>query len=492
MLTLSKFGKPTVVRKTLEPMTRSVDLEGRVIDCNDKYARMLGYMKDEIVGMSIFDHTPEESHDKLQTIFKKWKNHESVNNRRFPLITRSGNTFDVLITVGDVVGSEGSLIRSRTVLLDYEEVQDLQELVKLSKYESLYEQSPEMYRTVNTDGVIIHCNARYAEKIGYSKSEIIGRNLVEHTADRSISDILINMAQWRVSSVCRKGEIWMKPKSGKEFLALIMPTNLHDDAGALIGRNVVIQDITQMQETTHMLEERRKIDQMKDEFLTGITHELKTPLTPIIGFSQALGKSGMLGELNKKQTDAVNTILSNATHLRQLVTDLLDIHKLELGRMRFKMSEFELKELLDSVKSSVIHAMDEKNMKLKITAKTNGKIIGDQFRIEEVMTNILYNAIDFSPKNTGRIEIIVEKEDKMIKFSIKDNGTGIPKNKQPELFNKFYQITTSINRRHGGTGLGLSICKRLVEEMGGVIGVTSKVGAGSTFYFTINPRGIKS
>ncbi|MXZ93388.1 MAG: PAS domain-containing sensor histidine kinase [Cenarchaeum sp. SB0666_bin_15] len=488
----SKFEKRVSVRKTLEPMTRSVDLQGRIIDCNDKYARMLGYVKDEVVGMSIFEHTPEESHPKLQMIFDQWKNHESVNNRRFPLITRSGNIFDVLITVGDVFGNDGMVIRSRTTLLDYQEVQDLQELVKLSKYESLYEYSPDMYRTVNIDGIIIHCNNKYAETMGYEKSEIIGRNLVEHTADRSVSDILINMARWRASAICETGEIWMKPKNGNEFPATVSPTNLFDDNGALIGRNVVIQDITKTLETTKMLEERRKIDQMKDEFLTGITHELKTPLTPIIGFSQALSKPGMLGDLNEKQSDAVNTILSNATHLRQLVTDLLDIHKLELGRMKFKMSEFEIKELLASVKSSVTHAINEKNMKLKITANTNGKIIGDQFRIDEVMTNMLYNAIDFSPRNTGVIEIIVEKEAEMIKISIKDNGSGIPDDKQAELFNKFYQITTSINRRHGGTGLGLSICKGLAEGMGGAVGVISKEGKGSTFYFTINPTGVES
>lgn len=487
-----RFEKRIAVRKTLDPMTRSVDLDGRIIDCNDKYARMLGYMKDEVIGMSIFEHTPEESHDRLRTIFNQWRRHESVNNRRFPLITRSGNVFDVLITVGDVVGSDGKLVRSRTVLLDYEEVQNLQELVKLSKYESLYEHSPEMYRTVNTDGIIVHCNNRYAEKMEYAKSEIIGRNLVEHTADKSVSDILINMAQWRFSGVCHSGEIWMKPKTSKEFPALITPTNLYDDEGALIGRNVVIQDLTKMQETTQMLEERRKIDQMKDEFLTGITHELKTPLTPIIGFSQALGKPGMLGELNKRQADAVNTILNNATHLKQLVTDLLDIHKLELGRMKFKMGEFDLKDLLNNVTSSITHAANEKNIKIKVISKTKGKIIGDQFRISEVMTNILYNAIDFSPNDTGRIEIIVEKEGKMIKFSIKDNGAGIPKDKQSELFNKFYQISTSMERRHGGTGLGLSICKGLVEGMGGAIGVVSEVGKGSTFHFTINPKGVES
>ena len=163
-----------VVRKTLEPMLRSVDLEGRIIDCNDKYARMLGYMRDEIVGMSIFEHTPKESHNTLRTMFEQWKRHESINNHRFPLLTRHGKVFDVLITVGDVTDSKGKLVRSRTILLDYSEVSQMQELVKVSKYESLYEYSPEMYRTVNVGGVIIDSNTAYVEKMGYTKQEIIG------------------------------------------------------------------------------------------------------------------------------------------------------------------------------------------------------------------------------------------------------------------------------------------------------------------------------
>ena len=310
------YEKRMTTRSTLEPMHRSVDLEGRIIDCNDKYARMLGYVKDAVIGMSIFDHTPEDKHDVLQAIFENWKNHIPINNHRFPLITKSGKAFDVLVTVGDVRGSDGQVVRSSTTLLDYEEVRQLQEMVKLSKYESLYENSPEMYRTVNINGIIVDCNAAYCKRLGYSKSEIIGRNLTAHTADRSVSAILINMAHWRVDGVCTQVETWMKTKDGKEFPALVTPTNLYDEDGALLGRNVVIQDTTEMKETQEMLEQRRQIDQMKDEFLTGITHELKTPLTPIIGFSQALAKPKLLGSLNARQMDAINTVLNCWTYTK--------------------------------------------------------------------------------------------------------------------------------------------------------------------------------
>lgn len=483
----TQFEKRMTIRTTLEPMFRLVDLDGTIIDCNYKYARMLGYVKDEIVGMSIFDHTPGDKRDVIHDIFENWKNRIPVNNRRFPLLTKSGKVFDVLITVEDVLGVDGKLARSRTTLLDYEEVNQLQDLVKLSKYESLYENSPDMYRTVNVEGVIVDCNPAYAKKLGYTKAEVIGRNLAEHTADRAVSAMLINMAKWRIDGVCKPVEVWMKKKDNTEFPALVTPTNLFDEDGALLGRNVVIQDLTKMQETKNLLDERKQIDKMKDEFLTGITHELKTPLTPIIGFSQALARPGMLGNLNEKQTKAIKTVLSNAVHLRQLVTDLLSIHKLELGRMKFDFKESDIEEMMENVLTTMSYAAEEKEIELITKVLVKGKIMCDHTRIEEIINNLIYNAVDFTPVKTGKIIVTAERDGRYIKFSVQDNGVGIPKEKQSQLFTKFYQVETAITRRHGGTGLGLSICRGLAEGMGGTIGVKSRKGKGSTFYFTVLP-----
>ena len=382
----------------------------------------------------------------------------------------------------------GKLIRSNTTLLDYEEVRQFQNLVMLSKYESLYENSPDMYRTVNTDGIIVDCNRAYEEKLGYTKSEIIGRNLIEHTADRSVSEMLIHMARWRSSGMCKPTESWMKKKTDIEFPVLITPTNLFDESGNLLGRNVIIQDMTKMKETKDMLDQRQQIDKMKDEFLTGITHELKTPLTPIIGFSQALSKPGMLGNLNEKQSKAIKMILNNAVHLKHLVTDLLNIHKLELGKMTFEFQKFDIGEMMESIELAMSYVTEEKNIDLVMDVHERGTIVSDRNRIEEIINNLIYNAVDFTPEDVGKITVTTKREGKFLFFSVTDNGVGIPKNKQAELFHKFYQVNSVVTRRHGGTGLGLSICKGLVEGLGGTIGVDSQEDKGSTFYFTILPR----
>ena len=476
------------LRTTLEPMYRSVDTTGLIIDCNYKYARMLGYIKDEAIGMSIYDHTPKEQHNLIKSIFHRWTKRVPINNSKFSLLTKSGQTFDVLVTIDVVLDEAGKVTRSNTTLFDYEELKQLQNMVKLSKYESLYENSPDMYRTVNVEGVILDCNLAYEKKIGYTKAEIIGKNLIEHTGDRSVSPMLINMARWRVSGACKPVDVYLKKKDGTEFPVTVTPTNLYDDDGALLGRNVIIQDKTEMQKTKDLLDERIEIERLKDEFLTGITHELKTPLTPIIGFSQALARPGMLGTLNEKQASAVKTIMNNAIQLRQLVMDLLDIHKLELGRMKFNNKKIDIEDMLGQVRSSVEYAARDKDIELVLNVNATGTIIGDQHRISEILTNLLYNAIDFTPAKTGKVEIYVAWKDKYLYFQVKDNGVGIPPEKQSELFNKFYQISTSVTRSHGGTGLGLSICKGLVEGMGGTIGVNSTPGKGSTFHFTILPK----
>ena len=488
---MSAPKRSIVNRTTLEPMYRSTDLDGKIIDCNYKYARMLGYSKDEVIGMSIFDHTPDEHHDAIRTIFERWKERMPINNRKFPLLTRSGHIFNVLVTVQDVLGTRGELVRNHTTLLDSEEVHMLQEKVKLSKYESLYENSPDMYRTVNIEGVIIDCNRAYQKKIGYTKDEIIGRNLTEHTADRSISTILIHMARWRRSGICVPAKIWLKRKDNSVFPSKLTPTNLYDYDGALLGRNVVIQDMSEMEEQRAILNERQRIDQMKDEFLTGITHELKTPMTPIIGFSQAMSKPGMLGELNPKQLAAINTILKNALYLRQLVTDLLDVHKLELGKMKFDYREFEVEAVIQSVKLAVAHAVSNKSVKITFDTKIKERVLGDQFRIAEVLVHLIHNAIDFVPENTGRIHVTVERQDReMLLFCVIDNSAGVSSEEQEAMFKKFYQMSTATIQRQSSTGLGLPICKGLVEGMGGTIKVDSAKGEGRTFRFTIKAKAL--
>jgi len=237
----------------------------------------------------------------------------------------------------------------------------------------------------------------------------------------------------------------------------------------------------------------RESDVEKEEFSAMITHELKTPLVPVIGYSELL-LDGTLGELNDKQRKKIQIMHSSAVSLSRLISDLLDVRKLELGKMKFEMGEAEASVLIGDCIDILKTSAEAKEITLT-TNITEDKIVTwcDAKRINQVMRNLVSNAIKFVPAKTGKVELFAEKnEDEQVVFSVKDNGVGIPKEKQQYLFQKFYQADTSMTRNAGGTGLGLAICKGIVEGNGGKIWFDSEPGKGATFYFTLPSKPMSS
>jgi signal transduction histidine kinase len=232
--------------------------------------------------------------------------------------------------------------------------------------------------------------------------------------------------------------------------------------------------------------ELRSIDKKKEEFASMITHELKTPLTPIIGWCQTLKKPKIMGELTDKQIKAINNIQENAKRLQGLIGDVLDVQKLDLNRMQFDYIDLNVVEFMGFLHQNLQNAMESKKIQfINSTTEKNLHIKSDKNRLEQVLNNFIFNAIDFVPEENGRIEIKAQEQDESILFYVKDNGVGIPKEKLSNLFKKFYQVESGLTRKHGGSGLGLTISQGIVDGLGGKIGVESEVGKGSLFYCTI-------
>ncbi len=479
-------SKTLKVRPTLPLMYRSINEYGIITECSEGYAKRLGYAKSEAIGMHMLEHTADEHRGLMLKIFEEWKASGKVDRVQAKLKTKSGEIVSVMLKAGTKSGGEG--IKSITTMLDISEIKALQNLVKVRKYESLYENSPDLYRTVNYKGIIIDCNKAYQTALGYSRDEIIGTDLIEHTAEKSRADMAANMEHWRETGKIDHIDAWLRRKDGTEFPVTMTPTNLFDDDGMLIGRNVVINDATKMHDAEQMLNERKEIDRLKGEFLSAVAHELKSPMTPIIGFAQALKRQDMLGELNEKQENALNIILDNANRLRTIIMDLLDAHKLEIDRMSFNASEFDWDEMTETMAGQVKHMASEKGITITCRNAGIGTVKTDRSRIEQVITNFVNNAIDAVKPDSGSIDIITEKVGGNIKLTVADNGIGISEEGQKSLFTKFYRIDTKMTRKHGGTGLGLSICKGIIDNLGGSIGVESKLGGGSKFYFIIPRR----
>jgi len=231
-------------------------------------------------------------------------------------------------------------------------------------------------------------------------------------------------------------------------------------------------------------EKLREVDMAKEEFSSMITHELKTPLVPIQGYCEML-LNGVYGEVAPKQRQKIQIIHNNASRLLGLIQDVLDAHKLELGKMKLDMKEISARELVTQCINTFKPTMTEKNVALVDGVDSELRLKCDPRRLLQVLNNLTSNAVKFVPEQTGRIEISVRRDNGSLLFSVKDNGIGIPKEKQQYLFKKFYQVDTSLGRTAGGTGLGLAICRGIVEAHNGKIWVESEEGKGSTFYFSI-------
>jgi len=226
------------------------------------------------------------------------------------------------------------------------------------------------------------------------------------------------------------------------------------------------------------------IKKQKEEFITMMSHEFKTPLTPIISWTDIL-LSNTIGDVNNKQVDALKKIKINSIKLLELMTDVLDANKLNLNAMIFDKSMISSKQIVNNLIKNYVDELKKQNIKFIFSDTENISLYSDPNRIEQILRIFIINSIDFVPDTGGEIEIKVKQEKDFVLFSIIDNGIGISKQNLPKLFEKFYQTDSSSTRLHGGSGLGLTVAKGIVEGLNGEIGVKSILNEGSTFFIKI-------
>jgi len=230
-----------------------------------------------------------------------------------------------------------------------------------------------------------------------------------------------------------------------------------------------------------------ELDKLKSDFVAVVSHELKTPLSAIMGFSTII-EDGMAGEVTEEQKDYLSKIQHQGERLIRLINDLLDFSKLEANQMPLYLQLLSVEDLVIEVIEVLRPLVEDKNLRINMQMDEDLPLIEvDPDKIKQVLINLIGNAIKFTEKNVGVIDVFVNyiEQDKELLFKVSDNGIGMPEDALKKLFTKFYQVDPSSTRKYGGTGLGLPIAKKIVELMDGEIWVDSKLGKGSTFYFTI-------
>jgi signal transduction histidine kinase/hemerythrin-like domain-containing protein len=225
----------------------------------------------------------------------------------------------------------------------------------------------------------------------------------------------------------------------------------------------------------------------KSEFLANMSHELRTPLNAIIGFSEVL-QERMFGELNEKQSEYTDDIVSSGRHLLSLINEILDLSKVEAGRMELEMATFDLPLAIDNARTFVRERAIKHGINLDVTVDERlGDFSGDERKIKQILLNLLSNAVKFTPEG-GRIGIKARQADGSVEISVSDTGIGISPEDQAKIFEEFRQVGSDYAHKREGTGLGLTLAKKFVELHGGRIWVESEVGKGSTFSFTLPER----
>ncbi len=338
------------------------------------------------------------------------------------------------------------------------------------KFSTFYQMSP-VAIALNRfdDGVFVEANPELYRMLGYTPEEFFGLSYSDITPkkyEKSEAEQLELMRQYHRYGPYEKHFIH---KTGDWVPVLLNGVLIKNRLGELQIWSI-IQDIT----------ERKRTEQLKNEFVSSVSHELRTPLTSISA-SLRMVLGGMLGEVPEKIADLLKMAEKNSQRLTLLINDLLDMEKLLAGKMIFDLRPHMVMPMIEQAILENQAYADQYAVSFSIESNNDYVIVVDNQRLQQVLNNFLSNAAKFSNQNS-RVDIRVTSDQGKVRISVQDYGQGIPVDFQKRIFQKFAQADASDSRRRGGTGLGLSISKELVERMGGEIGFASELNKGSVFF----------
>lgn len=378
------------------------------------------------------------------------------------------------------------------VRIDITEIKEREEALRQSMRENeifrnLIDNVPVAIYAKKPDLKLMYVNKGWCDLTGYSEAEAIGRTDGEvfgqegHALMEADRDVL------RHGSMVETEEQITHPDGSVRYqMARKGAFTATDGSLYLIGSTT---DITEMKRREAELEEARKkailADRAKSEFLANMSHEIRTPMNGVLGMAELMAKT----ELDSKQRTFIDIIMKSGNALLTIINDILDFSKIDAGQLVLDPAPFNLTEAIEDVATLVSTRAKEKDLELivRVEPGLHHTFIGDVGRIRQIITNLLGNAVKFT--DTGHVLVEVTGEElgsaTRLKISVQDTGIGIPADKLQLVFDKFSQVDSSSTRRHEGTGLGLAITSRLVDLMGGEVGVESVEGEGSTFWFSV-------
>ena len=498
--------------KALHDSMRQIDLFRHVMDelpvaafikaedlsiefVNKAWCAMTGLAKEEVIGRTdrqLFGAEDAESysHDDTEVVVTG-----KVREVEEPVAHRDGTVRQLMTRKSRLVALDGSvhLVGSSTDITEVKaRERALEESMRENEvFRSLIDNVPVSIYAKRSDLRQFYVNKGWCDLTGFAKEEAIGKTDVEIFGPEGEAFVAGDLAVLRTGETQEIEEsVTLADGSVRHQFARKGAMIASDGSLYLIGSTT---DITELKQREAELSEARQravlADRAKSEFLANMSHEIRTPMNGVLGMAELLAKS----DLDPKQKTFTDIIVKSGNALLTIINDILDFSKIDAGQLVLDPAPFNLAEAIEDVATLVSTRAKEKDLELivRVQPGLESQFIGDVGRIRQIVTNLLGNAVKFTDEGHVLVDVtgVRVATGTKLTISVTDTGIGIPEEKLNAVFEKFSQVDTSSTRRHEGTGLGLAITSRLVELMGGEIGVESAEGKGSTFWFTVTlPR----
>jgi PAS domain S-box-containing protein len=470
----------------------SKDLDGIISSWNKGAQRIFGYSAEEVLGQPITILVPQDRYEKEVNILHRIREGQSIEYFETVRQRKDGSLIDVSLSISPIKDEAGVIVGASTIARDISEQKRREKESHFQSY--LLGAVEQAVIATDLEGKILFWNS-FAERLyGWSAAEAIGANVLELVPASGMQEVAAE-----ILSRIRKGESWsgefsVKRKDGSVFPALVTDSPIFDSKGELIGVIGISIDITDRkraeEERTKLLESEREArseaeqaNRLKDQFLATLSHELRNPLNVILGYSEVLlrSKEGKESEFVKR---AAETLRRNALAQSQLVSDLLDLSRLHMGKLALNKEPISLTTTIKNAVDTVRVEAGVKDIELIIDVPEEPLYIyGDPLRMEQVIWNLLNNAVKFTPLG-GAVTTRLRSEGREAVLTVEDTGQGIEPAFLPHVFEMFRQADATSSRQHGGMGIGLALVQQLVQLQDGSISLFSE-GQGKGAEFTL-------
>jgi protein-histidine pros-kinase len=457
-----------------------VDRFGTIVLINVQTERLFGYSRDALIGQTIEILVPErfrKKHPQYRASFFAEPRVRSMGSGVELYGRRAdGSEFPIEISLSPLETPDGTLVSSaiRDITLRKQEEY---------KFRGLLESAPDAMVIVDPTGRILLVNAQTEKLFGYHRDELVGQWVELLIPERFRQLHPSHRAGYLGDSKPRAMgsglDLYGRRKDGTEFAAEISLSPIETSSGKLV--TAAIRDVTDRKRDLEEQNRRmQEASRLKSEFLANMSHELRTPLNAIIGFSSLL-HAGKVGPMSETQIEYLGDIVTSSRHLLQLINDILDLAKVESGKIELRIETIEIARLVREVRDIVRGLAAERKIKIVTTIDPSiTSVVADARLVKQVLYNYISNAIKFSRE--ADVDVRALPDPFGWRIEVEDRGIGIKPEDMSRLFVEFQQLDASMSKKFPGTGLGLALTRRIVEAQGGRVGATSELGKGSTFF----------